>query len=260
MNVTTKATRARRAPARSLPLVLALGCLAFVVGLGAMAGAGDAHHAKTLGKTNRTPRPNCPRQCRVEGQVTGFQQVADGKHHVMVAPENGRLIAWSVDLSKPSKKQRKFFSDLFQTKTAGGSEYAKIAVLRKVGGKKYKLLRQSPKVDLKSSMGDVQYVTLGHPLRISKGDILALTVPTWISNFVWKVPSSDGFNKLPKAANHWRGSRSKDNCAPNSPGTPHQVKEFVRKSKPQNKVGSIRRYGCNYTGARLLYWGYYVPK
>ena len=35
---------------------------------------------------------------------------------------------------------------------------------------------------------------------------------------------------------------------------------FARKSRPQQKVGSVRGYGCDYTSARLLYWAYYVTR
>ena len=32
----------------------------------------------------------------------------------------------------------------------------------------------------------------------------------------------------------------------------------IKNGKPQQNVGSVREYGCDYRGARLLYWGYYV--
>ena len=38
------------------------------------------------------------------------------------------------------------------------------------------------------------------------------------------------------------------------------VRRFARNSRPQQKVGSVRGYGCDYTSARLLYWAYYVPR
>ena len=79
--------------------------------------------------------------------------------------------------------------------------------------------------------------------------MVALTVPTWASNF-----ASD----ISQRKNKWRASRSRRNCAPKQRRRA-DVRRFARKSRPQQKVGSVRGYGCDYTSARLLYWAYYVP-
>ncbi len=109
--------------------------------------------------------------------------------------------------------------------------------------KKYRLLRQSPTVKLGSALGRKQIFTLDKPLRIRKGQVVAITIPTWASNFALNVSSAD---------NQWRASRKKGQC--NTSKIP-----IAKKSRPQQKVGSVRHYSCDYTAARLLYWAYYVP-
>ena len=113
--------------------------------------------------------------------------------------------------------------------------------------KKYKLLRQSPTVKLGGALGRKEIFTLDKPLRIRKGQVVALTFPTWASNFALNIePAQD---------NQWRASRKKK-CGPEQH---EQDQRFAKKSKPQQKVGSVRHYSCDYTAARLLYWAYYVP-
>ena len=104
-------------------------------------------------------------------------------------------------------------------------------------------------VNLSGALGRRQVFTLDKPLRIRKGQVVALTVPTWASNFA---------SHINRRNNKWRASRSPSNCAPRS-SDETDVRRFARQSKPQQKVGSVRGYGCDYNSARLLYWAYYIP-
>jgi hypothetical protein len=245
--ITPRGPRARRA------LAFATLCAALLAAV-AIAGSAGAVNARTLGKTRHTPPPDCPTDtarhpCEAIGSVTGFQKMADGQKNPFLADRNGKIVAYALDLSRPNKDQRNFFGTLFKNSQFGTSPSARIAVLKHLERRKYKLLRQSQGVKLDSAMGHTEVFTLDKPLSIRKGRLVALTVPTWASNFA--APIS-------KRRNKWRASRTKDNCAPKS-GSNSDVKEFARKSRPQQKVGSTRIYGCDYRGARLLYWAYFVP-
>ena len=64
-----------------------------------------------LGQTAETPPASCPGKivnnveitpCRVEGHVTGFQAIAGGVARPYEAPFEGKIIAWSITLAKPS--------------------------------------------------------------------------------------------------------------------------------------------------------------
>jgi len=250
MTGTIESTTGRRYRARQALAFAAL-CAALVAVV-AVASAG-AKQATLLGKTKHTPPPDCPKDtnqspCEGIGSVTGFPLVADGKKRPMNIHHDGKLVAWAIDLSRPKKSQRNFFGSLFKSPRYGKAPTARIAVIRHKGGKKYKLLRQSPVVRLSGALGHKELFTLDRPLNVHKGQIVALTVPTWASNFA---------SHISRHRNRWRGSRSRRNCSPKSSNI-KDIRTFARKSRPQQKVGSTRGYGCDYTSARLLYWAYYV--
>ena len=252
MTGTIQSTTGRRRRARQAVAFAAL-CAA-LVGMIAVSSAG-ARDAKLLGKTKRTPSPDCPRDtsrhpCEGVGSVTGFPLVAGGEKRPMNVPKNGNLVAWSIELSRPNKSQQDFFGDLFESESHGKKPTARIAVIKHRKRHDYKLLRQSPVVNLSGALGRRQVFTLDKPLRIRKGQVVALTVPTWASNFA---------SHINRRNNKWRASRSRDNCAPRS-SDETDVRRFARQSKPQQKVGSVRGYGCDYNSARLLYWAYLAPR
>jgi hypothetical protein len=202
----------------------------------------DARPAKTLGKTKRTPNPSCPRTpCEAVGSVTGFQVTGDRQRGLFKARESGQLVAWAISLSKPNSEQREFFSDFYSSPDFGSRPTARIAVLKRGDGRRYTLKRQSPVVELSSALGSRQVFTLSDPLRISRGEVLALTIPTWAPAFAVGLKGK---------ANVWRASRGKRKCE----GTRN-----IKNGDPIQKTGSDRVFGCDYRTARLLYWGYYVP-
>jgi len=211
----------------------------------------DAINAKVMGRTKQTPKPSCPSKgkngpCSAIGSVTGYMTKADGKKHPFHVFKEGAIVAWAIDLSKPDKTERNVFATLFENETFGPHPSARISVLKAKAHHKYKLVKQSPALDLKRFLGRKQIFTLNKPLRVRKGQVVALTTPTWASDFA--VP-------LSAQGNQWRASRKKGRC-----NTDKQHRENITASRPQQKVGSIRRYDCLYTGARLLYWAYFVPK
>ncbi len=224
---------------------------AALVAIAAVSIAG-AKDAKVLGKTRHTPAPSCPKACQGVGRVTGFMRVADGTKFPFRARKNGKLVAFALDLSRPTKNQRNFFGTIFKGKKFGNAPSARVAVIEqnKKRHRTYKLLRQSPALDLTGALGRKEVFTLDKPLRIRKGQTVAITYPSWASNFAHKNLSADD--------NQWRASRSKKKCAPPS-SDQSAIRHWARDSKSQQKVGSNRTYGCDYTGGRLLYWAYFVP-
>ena len=237
MKTSRRQLTVRRRGATALAFA-AVCAIAVVSGIAAQAGAANA---KTLGKTQGSPNPSCPRNCLATGSVTAFQREASGKSNLFRATEDGKIVAWSIDLSRPNKSQREFFGKFFESETFGKAPTAGIAVIKRTGGKKYRLKRDSPIVSLGSELGEHQTFTLGNPLQINKGDILALTLPTWASNFR---------GGLSRAKNEFRASRSSRKCTSN---------KDIKDGRPHRAVDSERVYGCDYKGSRLLYWGYYRP-
>jgi len=237
----------------------AVAILALVVAASAFAARADK-----LGKTKRTPQPNCPGEdCEVNGQVTGFQRSVDGQKGLFRARENGRIVAWGVDLSKPSKKERNFFGELSETNAFGEKPTAGISIISRAGNERYRLVRKSPIVPVNNYYGESPIFTLNDPLRIKKGQVVALTTISWLPNFA----SGGNISR----DNAWLGSRThkhfprpsgggKKACAIPSRVPPRRQPEyFFKHSSPQKKVGSERKYGCEYNRARLMYYAYFVP-
>ena len=221
---------------RRSTIALAFAALAVAVTAIGVSLPADAAKTKVLGKPRSAPPPECPGAgCIALVNTTGFQVEARGKKNIFKARENGKIVAFSIDVSKPNKDERNFFENNF-----GNDPRARIAVLKRLENNRFRLLRQSPKVKLTQLLGREQFFTLNEPLKIRKGNILALTVPTWLPALA---------SGLPPGQTKWRASRRPGKCGPGA----------AKDGKPQQKVGSERKYGCTYNLDRLLYWGYYVP-
>jgi hypothetical protein len=224
-----------RAGARGrIALALALAaCLTLAIGLVA-GGANAASQAKTtvtLGSTATTPDPSCPESpCQAIGSVTGFQVSTDQGQLPFRVPRDGRVKSWTLTLSQPTPSQRSFFNGFF-----GTPPEARLAILRRVPGTnppRYSLRAQSSVHVLSPYLG--QTIRFGASLRVRKGDVVGLTVPTWAPAFAQGLPAS----------NAWRASREPGKCVNATD---------VRQGEPQQKVGGRATYGCRYTTARLLY-------
>nr|MDQ3726350.1 hypothetical protein [Actinomycetota bacterium] len=79
-----------------------------------------------------------------------------------------------------------------------------------------------------------QTVKFSANLKVEKGDIVGLTIPTWAPVFAQRLDQE----------NVWRASRMPGTC---------DNQTMIRQGEPQEKVGRRATYGCKYTGARLLY-------
>jgi hypothetical protein len=234
------------------PAVIALALAAFLAALVAVIVPGSASSAPltvtVLGQTAETPPASCPgkivnnvevKPCRVEGHVTGFQSIADGIARPYEAPYDGKIVAWSITLAKPSTTETETTTDevKFFDEFLGEPSEARIGILKPIEGTnppKYTLVRQSPLEVLNPFFGTTPIFALKHPLSILQGQVVALTIPTWAPMFAFNVSSE----------NTWRGSRLPEHCS---------SKEDIQGGHPQQGVGKTKTYGCYYSNARLLY-------
>ncbi len=238
-------------------LALGFACLLLALVAAARPGAADSAPLAVvvLGKTTSTPPPSCPGKivnnvevipCRVEGHVSGFQVKAGGVEQPYVAPFDGKVVAWSITLARPSRTDGKTTTNEvgFFDEFLGRPSQARIGVLRPVESSnppKYTLVRQSPLEVLNPYFGGTPIFALDHPLSVLRGQTIALTVPTWAPMFAFNVSEEDT----------WRGSRIAGHCA---------SKEDIQGGHPQQGVGKIKTYGCYYSNARLLYTATLVKK
>ena len=179
---------------------------------------------------------SCPENCQAIGRVSGYMGRSGKGANPFQVPRDGKLVAFTVTLGKPDANQVNFFTDLY-----GGPPQVRISVLRR-GDKRrtrlnHRLMRQSPTFRVNRFFGSSPTFVFDRPMKVSKGNIVALTVPTWAPAFAVNQPRS----------NWWRSSRAKGQC------------DNVSQRAAQGRVGGVRVYGCTYFRARLLYTVTYVP-
>jgi hypothetical protein len=217
---------------RGVALAALLGCLAALVLVGSGAGAATSSRTTVvLGSTSTMPDPSCPElPCQAVGSVTGFQVSNNQAKLPFRVPRDGRVKSWTLTLAQPTNMQRSFFNGFF-----GTPPEARLAILRRVPGTnppRYNLRSQGSVRILSPFLG--QTVRFGASLRVRKGDIVGLTVPTWAPAFAEGLPATDS----------WRASREPGKCTNTT---------AVRQGQPQQRVGRRATYGCLYKTARLLY-------
>ena len=246
---------------RRILVIAAFAALAAaVVAVGTSSQEADASRAKTLGKTKKTPHPNCPtakrfrqggnpplsKSCQVLARVTGFQVKGDGRGALFQMPRRGKIVAWSVNLSRPTKEERRGLGEIAGTDKLGGGAFAQLAVLKRLGGNRYKLTKESPRVKLKPYLGTKPVFTLRRPLTVKRGQIIGITTPTWAP----MLAAGRG-----RPSDKWRASRARGKCT----GTARNPNLVIQTTRAHKKVGSTRRYGCRYDD-RLTYWAYYARR
>ena len=180
-----------------------------------------------VGKTTTVATPSCPTNpCLAVSRTTGFQVKVGASRSLLYLPRDGTVVAWTITLGKPSKKQIDFFNT-----NEGGTASASIEVLRPAKRLFFKLIAQSPPVQLAPYFGMTAQFPLATTIPVKKGDVVALAVPTWAPALAL------GFGN----DTSWRASRPKAKCSDTTTQT------------MQATVGSSVQYPCLYRTARLTY-------
>jgi hypothetical protein len=182
-----------------------------------------------IGNTSPATTPSCPSSpCLAVSRTTGFQVKVGKVRNPLSVPRSGSIVAWTITLGKPNSTQIKFFNA-----NEGGPAEAGIAVLRaqKTPNLTYKLVASSPPVKLQRYFGKTTQFPLASTIAVRKGDIVALTVPSWAPALAL------GFGN----DTSWRASRPRKQCSSTSSQT------------TQTAVGSSVQYFCLYQTARLTY-------
>jgi hypothetical protein len=203
------------------PLIAAAAALATVL---ALAGPAQARVLE-VGTAHGDQPASCPGSpCLAVSRTTGYQTQVGSRSGPYRVRADGRIVAWTVDLGAPNGRQVAFFDQAFGNASAG------ITVLRR-GKKKLQQFNvaQSPVVQLEPYLGQTVQFPLATSLPVRKGDIVALTVPTWAPVLTQLL--SDG--------SAWLASRPKGGCDNTDTQTAH------------TRTGPTR-YRCKYT-ARLTY-------
>jgi hypothetical protein len=191
---------------------------------GVFAGAAPAS-AKVveIGRTDAAPA--CPTSpCLAVSRTTGYQIKIGDERGAFTVPEDGKIVAWSIALGKPTAEQITFFN-----RNLGGPASARLTVLR-LGKTLYsRVVTESPVQTLTPYFGQTVQFPLGRTLNVKKGYVIALTVPTW----------APALTPLLTDHSSWRASRAKGRCDETGLQTAQQIKD-------------VAQYRCLYK-ARLTY-------
>jgi hypothetical protein len=180
-----------------------------------------------VGEVSAKPVPSCPTSpCEVISRTTAYQTRIGSLRNMFVVPRDGRIVAWSIALGKPGRKQTRFFEE-----NLGGAAQAGITVL-KPGERLFgRVVAQAPMQALTPFFGQTVQFPLTTSIPVTKGSIIALSVPTW-------APALG----LGLGRDHvWRASRDVDAC------------DDTQTQSAQIDVRDLTRYKCAYRTARLGY-------
>jgi hypothetical protein len=191
--------------------------------------------------------PACPKgtsssSCKIVlERTTAIQTKSDGVARPATIKQDGWIVAFTVGLSRLSSDAKTVHSLLHGLDTAyGGTPQLALTVLKPGAKGSYTVRAQSGSYHLIPFLGQVLTEPLSVPpkfsaftaLPVRKGDVLALTVPTWAPILTYNLSASQFA---------YAQSRTQ-NC--DSAATSQTA---------QTKVGSSRKYGCAYTGTRVQY-------
>src|SRR5688572_865426 len=149
---------------------------------------------------------NCPgtteNPCVAAVRMTGIQgRTSGGRKNPYYIRRDGHLVAFTLQLAKPTAEETGFFNDNFGTPST-----ARISVLRRGDTRKtrlnYRLITQSKTFELDRYFGSRPTFVFEEPVPVKKGNWIGLTVPTW----------APLLSKDLARSNWWRSSRSKGTC------------------------------------------------
>jgi hypothetical protein len=178
--------------------------------------------------------------CVAAVRMTGLQgRASGGRKNPYYIRRDGHLVAFTVQLAKPTAEEVDFFNDNW-----GSPSLARISVLRRGSTRKtrldHRLVGQSDRFSLDRYFGSKPTFVFDKPIPVKKGNWIGLTVPTWAPLLATNLART----------NWWRSSRPTGSCESDNFGVQQFAMEDLRE---------VNKFGCTYHGARLLYTVTYVP-
>jgi hypothetical protein len=166
-------------------------------------------------------------------ETTGYQVKVGTARSIESIPRSGTIVAWTISLGDPTASQTTYFDT-----NEGGPASAGIAILKASPHLEYTLVAQSPIVQLQPYFGKSAEFALATTIPVKKGEIVALTVPTWAPALALSYGSGTRYGQ----DTSWRASRPKTGC-----------KTDTSTQTAQQSVRSTVEYYCLYQTARLTY-------
>jgi hypothetical protein len=186
-----------------------------------------------LGAFDSTVKGGCPaKPCFAFSRTTGYQAKVGDKKAPMVAPANGRIVAFTVGLGKPGKQQTSFFESRL-----GGKPSLQLTILNAPKKLRSRAVVNSEAINPAPYFGTTAQFALQKSLPVKKGQIVALTSTTWAPVLQVNQP----------ATTSWRASRGKGTC------------DDVATQTAQTTPNQLARYYCLYKNVRRAYSATFIP-
>jgi hypothetical protein len=191
----------------------------------ALAPAAASARIVEVGQAATEAAPTCPASpCLAVSRTTGYQAKVADSRETYVVPANGKIVAFTLRLGAPNRRQINFFEDNFGKASAG------LSVLRRGDRLFGRVVAASPIFPLGDYFGQTVQFPLDRALNVERGQIIALTVPTW----------APALTTLIEDGSSWRASRQLNGC------------DNTDRQTAQATVGALTQYRCLYR-ARLTY-------
>ncbi|HYV16066.1 MAG TPA: hypothetical protein VE972_08590 [Conexibacter sp.] len=200
------------------------GAALLVCGLGVAASPASAKLYE-LGATPDAVTAACPTNCFVVTRTTALQVRSGSIKYPTTVPRTGRIVAFTLQLGSLSDKQIHFFNS-----TYGGTSRVQLTVLRGKPKRVFEVVAQTGIFKVQPFFGTTVQFPLKTSLSVKKGDVVALSVPTWVPALAVNLPQENG----------WRASR------------PDQCNQFLLQTA-QLMIGNEAAYKCLYQTARVTY-------
>ena len=210
--------------------VLALAGTAAVLAAGPAAASAEVIE---IGALPPPATPSCPaRPCLAVSRTTGFQAKVGATRGLMTVPKTGRIVAWTIALGNPGKEQTTFFNQRL-----GGESEAQITILNPRRRLRARTVAQGEPQKLQPYFGGTAQFALRRTIRVRKGWVVALTVPTWAPALAVGLGADTS----------WRASRARGKCDDTAAQT------------GQLGANQLAQYFCLYRTARLTYSATLIP-
>ena len=186
-----------------------------------------------VGATQPPTPPSCPaRPCLAVSRTTGYQAKVGPTRGLMTIPKTGRIVAWTIALGNPGAQQTTFFNQRL-----GGEAEAQLTILNPRSKLRSRAVAQGEPQKLQAYFGSTPQFALAKSIRVRKGLVVWLTVPTWAPALAVGLGADTS----------WRASRGRGKCDDTSLQT------------AQLAANQLAQYFCLYRTARLTYTATLIP-
>lgn len=223
---------------------------AAVVAAASLPAAASAAEVKIGVTTSPLVSPTCPANAQGNSctilltQATAYETLRDGIANPDTVRQSGVISSFTLGLAGTNLITPTVYS--FKTSQYGGPPEAQLTALVPVGtatDPRFRVAAQTAVVKLRSELGKVAEFPLLTPLPVVRGEIIALTSPTW-APVLSIEQSSTKFAYAQSRIKGWSTAAGKRVSSCNTiPAT----------NLAQIVVGQLSGYSCVYPGTRIEY-------